>query len=377
MRNSILAASIRVAVALVSADIVLGQYTTPNIAGTTARESQDREVQAFGSVADAVRTGARSVFTQTESTRILSKLQTTFNSSLASARCRSVGFVSVAEWSPTLEASMRLFLESHYAPLLSELGPDWVDNRVGEWKKAPPMVALLDWQLTVDTRPNSVRSIAVFHRNGDLLYDTLLVEVPVQIIPGETRSARNSRVNLSSLAPQALATVAPTGSDWVETSFTIRNNAGGSAIFHFRIELNAEVSPYITPDKDTGQLSGSVVVKCWKTNPTGIFSPVQSPAVYLGTGGKEGDGNSPFVSPISIGGSVDHFQTGLYQASVLDESGGTQLSISFSVGFGPAGLSIGAPSGDSNGISLKPASTDGRRINIADAVTSSFWNLRY
>jgi hypothetical protein len=263
------------------------------------------------------------------------------------------------ECSDESEIALISYLEKVYDKDLGNNNQDWITTSVLSLSKHQNKLGIMTWDLGNAGLISSIKSVAVFDENWNVLYDTELAKYCVGYEFNEdfqtegTMPDNNSAVtNQASQTKSRLLTV---------------NGIFGSVQLYYEVRATAIVSPYITASTNDAEYNYFTnFIKCERRNPSGI-PPNAQPFVYFGTGGDYAvayQNAVPSTSTISIATSTgDRFNTGLYNIH-----GANGLNWSFSFDF-----SVSVPGG---GIGITPHSSISA-LSLSANTNSSISLLNY
>jgi len=275
--------------------------------------------------------------------------------------------VAATTWSAAVEERWRRFLLAEYADDFGRSVETWVATLMEGWAAKEGHTAVMFWQISSSGEQRIGTSLAVFDSDSHTLYDSVLSGIPVTVTAIGTPEQEKER-------PSTIDAVDPDDQSSVYASARVYSLLGAVTL-HWRVDASAEVSAYIAPVTNDGELAGGATTSCWKSDPTGI-PPTGTPVLYFGLNGTKDDEDDPFESWIQVTGAVDHFHDGTYRITHTDGAGGSWL-VSFGVSY-YGSLSITPPPDTTCPISLRaPSGTSGRQINVTDKVYGDFLSGRY
>jgi len=286
---------------------------------------------------------------------------------------------TVSDWSLSLEVELRAYLIDFYKKDIEQLGSDWIDPVLVQWRQEGLRFGLMFWEVAHDGKSKAVTSIAIFDRNGKVLFDTELVNFIVSVTPVENSQPviQNSKGNEGGLPVNNIDSKTTTPLSWL-----LEGVLGRHVTLNWSVSGTAEVAPYVTAATNDAVFNFATdQIHCWRSNPTNL-PPGGDPMVYFGENGQYANLYSnaiPFKSKIYFNDPIDHFFTGTYKVS---GSNGRiwSFSFDFSVSAGPTGIGI-TPSQNSSDFTLTAPNSSHIKLNNytywhipTNSYRAFFWN---
>ncbi len=226
------------------------------------------------------------------------------------------------------------YLRVVYDENLSSNRESRIENILSELSNGRKFLCLMRWKYLVDNVPVEFRSVSVFDKDWNLIYDTELANAVISSEVIEDHESDNSGGNG--------VTAIVNENNQTRTRTLELSGAFGAVRLSYSTTIKAIVSPYITSSTNDAEYNFfTQSISCTKTTISGI-PPAAEPFVYFGTGGSYAilySNSTPATSPITINGGTDRFNTGLYNISGANGQNWS-FSYDFSVDFPGGGIGI-------------------------------------
>lgn len=200
-------------------------------------------------------------------------------------------------------------------------------------------IATLVWGIAGPEVEKSLRSVAVFDADQQVIFDSELVNF-IASVDEEVNTDLEGRMQLSSGSSQH------TDSDKITKSVTVNGIFRSSVKLSYTVAVSAEVARYITSATNDATLSVKTTQMKEKREPNGTFPPPNKSVVWFGSGGKYADQFSnavPYKSTIKLLQHSDEFVDGNYKIEA-DDGSGKSWELGISVSSDCCGLAIGTQS---------------------------------
>lgn len=298
--------------------------------------------QLYDRLAATIHTAPNNAHTHVDLSDFQAKAQAGLNFMLAGSRIEHIESSSVVLISSDVSKALDAYMQALYLDdadqeqerIITDTRRSWEGKRIGA----------LSWNVVTPDSTIAVQSIAIFDTNGDVLFDTELVNFYVSSESVETAQPDNKE----SVRPLTISAsrngIESEDTATLQKSLVLTGIFGSSVKLNYKASVRAVVAPYITPATNDAAFSlETTEIRLSKSDKKGLH-PIDDPVLFFGSDGRVRDiyGQAiPHKSKISLGTITDHFWSGEYTVSAFDgRNKNWNLAIGASVSTGSASVGI-------------------------------------
>ncbi|HAY34149.1 MAG TPA: hypothetical protein DCY06_08425, partial [Bacteroidetes bacterium] len=254
----------------------------------------------------------------------------------------NVKCLRITNWSETISDAFQSYLtylrKDDITKMSSGYNVETISEKISEFSNGGFIIGKMSWEIRNDHQLKKINSVAVFDSEGNVVFDTELVNFVTNISLPENQISEFEDDNNS---PVTSAVIVNQRSGSMTYSYVVEGTFGNVTHYN-KVTATAIVPPYITAATNDAFFNSQTTEIISERRNVTNFSPPTDPCIYFGTGGTIANSYSaavPFSSRVYLSNTNDRFNNGTYQVSGTNGNNWS-FTFDFNVSAGPLGLGI-------------------------------------